>query len=168
MKVLQNGYELEIGDKIKAMGRCFEVGKIISQSCYLTFDPQMRDYIKNPDKAEWYVEFLDPNGGYHNWHSREDGGFIIPVKKSATECDTHTFPYTTVTQQGYKIKALVQDVTCYDDGTPHYIAIVHREKSPIEPYVVCHGYDIREGDWGNGYYYNSYDKALAKLADLIR
>ena len=59
----------EVGDKIKAQGCCFKIGKILSQEYYPAFfnDPEY-----------WIVEFLDPNGGYHRWKNVFDGGMLIP------------------------------------------------------------------------------------------
>ena len=64
-----------------------------------------------------------------------------------------------VVKEGYTLLALVSDGAFYH-------AIINRN-SKYEPYVYCYGYDITDGVWGQGHYYDTYAEAANDLAHHI-
>lgn len=58
-------------------------------------------------------------------------------------------------KSGFELMALVR---CDDT----YHAIIHRNTS-FEPYIFCYCYDVTDGTWGQGHYYDTYAQALEDL-----
>lgn len=66
-----------------------------------------------------------------------------------------------VVKDGYEMLALV------NRGDNHFDAIIDR-KSKFQPFVVCLNYDITDGTWGQGAYFEKYEIAKNYLADRMR
>jgi len=66
-----------------------------------------------------------------------------------------------VVKDGYEMLALV------NRGDNHFDAIIDR-KSKFRPFVVCLNYDITDGTWGQGEYFEKYEIAKCYLACRMR
>jgi hypothetical protein len=66
-----------------------------------------------------------------------------------------------VVKDGYEMLALV------NRGDNHFDAIIDR-KSKFQPFVVCLNYDITDGTWAQGEYFEKYEIAKNYLADRMR
>jgi hypothetical protein len=67
-------WEWLIGCKVSVQGMTFEIAKLLSvPECYPSNNLE--------GKGEYGIEFLDPNGGYHNWQQWSDGGVLITKQK---------------------------------------------------------------------------------------
>lgn len=71
--------------------------------------------------------------------------------------------YRETTNQGYKILSLVDTGIMITDNRPYLLAIAKRE-TDFEPYIFCNGYDLSNGTWYHGAYYDSFYHASVSLA----
>ena len=68
-----------------------------------------------------------------------------------------------VLKESYELKAFVAPKSgnyCY--------AIIKRNNCPLQPYVFCSGYDVTDGSWGAGYYFDTYEEAAKLLVKYMK
>lgn len=71
--------------------------------------------------------------------------------------------YRETTKQGYKILSFIDTGAMITEDRPYLFAIAKRE-TDFNPYILCVGYDLTNGTWGHGRYYDSFDDASVDLA----
>ena len=74
--------------------------------------------------------------------------------------------YRETTKQGYEILSLVDTGAMITEDRPYLLAIAKRE-TDFKPYIFCDGYDLTNGTWGTGSYYDSFDDASVYLAKRL-
>lgn len=74
--------------------------------------------------------------------------------------------YRETTKHGYKILSLVDTGAMIAEDRPYLLAIAKRE-TDFKPYIFCDGYDLTNGTWGTGSYYDSFDDASVYLAKRL-
>lgn len=74
--------------------------------------------------------------------------------------------YRETTKQGYKILSLVDTGAKITEDRPYLLAIAKRE-TDFKPYIFCDGYNLADGTWGAGRYYDSFYDASVYLAKQL-